>query len=267
MEKRLSEQELFRKIKEEGINPRPKWVFDARNYLIWASIVVFILLEGMAVSVIVYILRYSEWGVYRQATDSWGEFFLLFLPVFWLVVTAAAIFIVFYNLRHTKKGYRYPAYVFITTTIFLGAVLGGAFFYAGLGGFIDNVLGKQAPYYDKIINPRVSFWCQPQEGRLIGVVSSSVDDRSFVLYGCDGVDWSVRIQEGVKIRGHGQHMGGAGHFYLPDSGDPIRAIGDRVSENGFVAHEIMPVRSGRMFLEHHWDSHPLPSSCRDCPVR
>lgn len=247
-------RELFKKITEEGITPKPRWFFCAKDYSLWLASGIFILLEGVAVSVIIYVFHYSDWSVYRQVTDGWAEFLLLFVPVFWLAILGLGIFLAFYNLRHVKRGYRYPAYALAGAVVAAGAFLGVVLFYTGVGRVIDDVLGERLPYYAKIVNPRMNFWCHPEDGRLIGVAISEVSGDSFALYGCKEDTWTVRIRENK------------GRLVI-EPGDPIRAVGERGAPEEFIARQILPVNTGNEFLQHRLRLHSFPEICPACPHR
>ena len=253
-----SQQELFNKIKEQGIQPKPKWIFRTRTCLLWGLAGVFILLEGVAVSVVIYVFRHSDWSVYKQLAAGWWEFLLLFLPVFWLLLVAVTVFLVFYNFRHIPRGYRYPAYMLVAAIILAGVSLGSLFSYFGAGRAIDDVLGSKLPYYSKIINPRMDFWCQPEKGRLAGVASTDIQGKEFLMYGC-GKNWTIVIEKDIVLPGREMEQ----CDYFGRSGTPIRTIGERVAGDKFRARRILPLHFGRKIFQQRMNCQktPTPSLC------
>lgn len=259
MSRKSSGHKLFEKIKKEGISPKPGWIFAVKNSLLWTAGVLFILVEGAAVSVIIYILRYSDWGVYERLTEGWGEFILLFLPVFWLVLLAALAWIIFFDIRYTKKGYRYPAYMVVLAVLLAGLSLGIIFSSLGVGRSIDNTLSGSAPYYSEIINPRMSFWCKPEQGRLLGVVYSPLENKQFLLYGCKGKKWNVKMDRSERSLRKEQSC-----LHYIEPGSSVRALGEKVSEEDFIAHEILPLRSGTQFPHRSDNSGHMQGGCPVC---
>ena len=262
MSKKNSGQKLFEKIKKEGVSPKPGWIFTVKNYLLWTAGVAFILVEGAAVSVIIYILRYSEWGVYEQLTDGLGQFLLLVLPIFWLILLAALAWVVFFDIRYTKRGYRYPVYMVVLSALLAGLALGAIFSSLGVGRYIDHTLSGSAPYYSEVINPRVGFWCQPEEGRLAGVVVSDSLPEKFILYGCRQKSWTVGMDD---IRGRfGPERMGCDRMII--KGEHLKVIGEKVSPDEFSAHDILPLRPGGHFFERRMKEH-MPGGCPHCMHR
>lgn len=261
MENNKLANKLLDSIKEENITPKPRWVFLFRNYFLWGVSGAFVLVGGISVSVIIYVSRYSEWGVYRQLTDGWPEFLLLVLPVFWLVLLGLAVALVVYDLKHTKKGYKYSLTTVATTVILASALLGVFFFYTGMGRAIDNVLGSRAPYYSQVINPRVGFWCQPDQGRLAGIIASIVNEDEFILGGCLKRSWTVEIG-GQMENSPSRQKNNSSYIKV---GVPVRVIGQRTSEAGFTAREILPMHMGGNFFRHHMEMrHMMTPECSDC---
>jgi hypothetical protein len=256
MEKNNSGQELFNKIKEEHISPKPRWIFCAKNYFLWVAGVFFILLAGISISIIFYNFQYNDWNIYQQATDGWWDSILLFLPVFWLVLSGSAVLLALYDLRYTKKGYKYPLGLTSGAVLLLGLSLGAVFFYGGVGRAVDDILGKKAPYYSKVINPRVDFWCQPEQGRLAGIIASIIDKENFVLRGCEGKDWSVRVKE-IRVYPEPVHL-------RMESGVSVRALGRKISETEFMAEKILPMHTGEKFFLRHKKLHQETSECLNC---
>lgn len=262
MSKENSGQKLFEKIKKKGVSLKPGWIFTVKNYLLWAVGIVFVLVEGAAVSVIIYILRYSEWGVYERLAEGVGQFLLLVVPIFWLALLAVLAWVVFFDIRRTKRGYRYSAYMVVLSALLSGLALGVIFSSLGVGRYIDHTLSGNAPYYSEVINPRVGFWCQPEEGRLAGVVVSKSLPEKFILCGCRQKSWTVGMD---NIRGRfGPDRMGCNRMIT--KGEHLKVIGEKVSAGEFSAHDILPLRCGGHFFERRMEE-CMPGGCPHCMHR
>jgi hypothetical protein len=254
-------KKLLESIKNENITPKPKWKFQVWNGVLWGAGGLFVIAGGLATSVIIYIFRYSELDVYRQLTDSWTEFLFLFLPIFWLVLLTGTVLVVLYDLKCTKKGYKYPLSLLAVVVVLSSLSLGMVFSYGGVGRYMDGFLGRQVPYYSKVINPRVDFWCHPEQGRLAGIIASITGEKKFVLRGCQGKDWAVKIRE-VRLDPNGD----SSHLLI-ESGTSVKAIGEKVSESEFMAEKIFPMRLGREFFYRHHSPGHIEVGCPDCMHR
>lgn len=231
-------REFLEKIKEEKITPKPKWHFLLKNYLVWGAGLASLIIGGVAFSVVIYLTRNNDWDAYKQAGESFGSFILLTIPYFWLVFLGLFVFLVYYNVKHTKNGYRYPLVIISLINVVASIVLGGAFYFLGVGRAIDEILGERAPFYGQIINQRMGYWINPEEGRLAGVVVSIESRDKFILLDLNKKDWWVVNKEDS-----------VGKIIV---GEPIKMIGKRISENVFEAEQFFPALGpgGGMFRKH-----------------
>jgi heme/copper-type cytochrome/quinol oxidase subunit 2 len=236
METNDFDQKLVEKIKEEGMAPKPRWHFLMKDYIIWALGTVSLLIGAAAVSVMIYLFKYSGWEVQPQTHKSLGEFVLLTLPYFWLIFLGLFVFTLYYNLKHTKRGYRYPVWVIIISSIGISIILGCLFFLAGLGEKVDDVLAERAPFYGQVINRHLGFWFSPEEGRLVGLVTARNDAASFNIQDPRGDDWLIFIEPNDF----------PADFLVIDR--PVNLVGHVLNDNQFKADIVMPAAPGRKFF-------------------
>ncbi len=236
------EQSLLNEIKTKKIIPKPKWHFLLKDYVVWAAGLVSVIVGGLAFSVIIYLLRYNDWDIYGQVSGNILGFILITLPYFWLILLIIFIFIIFYNVKHTKKGYRYSMPVIIVGSIVVSIILGGLFYGVGLGRAIDDILGERVGFYPKIFNQQIDFWSRPEEGRLTGLIVDRPALDTLTLFDLEQREWEVKI----KDIGFGETM------EMPIGG-AIRIMGKQLSEKVFMAERIMPVMPGRGMFKRHRD--------------
>ena len=235
------EEKLVAKIKEDGLSPKPRWHFLLKDYVVWASGVLALIIGAGAVAVVIYLLRHYDWEL--QAQMHWGfwEFFLLSLPYFWLLFLGIFTFILYYNIRHTRQGYRHPFWL-IATGAFLASIFLGGFFYSlGWGEKIDNVLGAKVPLYETFLNRRMVVWHQPDSGRITGIIVSPHEAGGFKVMDIMGQEWRVIVPSNI-----------AGELLQP--GSPVSLMGSTTKEHVFQIKFIKPVRAGRGFMM----THPQP---------
>lgn len=237
------------KIKADKIAPTPRWHFLFKNYAVWGSGALALIIGGLACSVIAYLIRHNDWNIYGRLTGSFWEFVILTLPYFWLLFLAAFIGIIYYNIRHTKKGYRYPLPLLVAGTIAASVLLGGLFFRVGLGQAIDDVLGRRAPFYENVINRQFQFWVHPESGRLIGRILEILPDNQAILADPSGQEWRV-IFNGAPLPPN--------MILRPDQ--PIRVFGEIIGENEFRIREILPLpRPGRRYWDRDFERPHRPA--------
>jgi len=242
-------EELLHKIKDEKIQPKPRWKFLLKNYFIWSLGIFSLLLGTIAMSLIFFMLRYNDADIYGRAGGQLWEKLLLIIPFFGIVCLIFFIFIVLYYFKHTKKGYRYSSFIILSAVISFSVILGVFFYIVGMGEITDNVLGRNVPFYDKIINPRVDFWSQPESGRLMGLIKSQAGLDEYILIDRNKKEWKVLLPE----------IGSNSDDEL-ELNRSARFLGKVQSENEFSATEILPVMPpGREFFGRFGNLPPLKS--------
>jgi hypothetical protein len=239
MDPKEFDQKLVEKIKEANISPKPRWYFLLKNYVVWGAGLLSLLVGALAVSVLIYLLRYNGWETRVETHKNLIEFLLLTMPYFWLIFLGIFIFILYYNLKHTNKGYRYPVYLIILSGIIASIVLGGGFYLLGIGQKIDNVLGQRAPFYETVINRQIDFWFNPAEGRLVGIIVSDVVDNNFNIIDPTGNAWQI-----INRRDSGDLR----HLDFLVAGQPVNMTGQIVGQNQFRAEVVRPLVPGREFF-------------------
>lgn len=218
---------LIAEIREKKIEPKPRWRFLLKNYTLYAAGALSLLIGSLAVAVMIYLARFNDLSIHAQIEKTFLEFLLLNLPYFWLLFLAFFIFIIYYNLRHTSKGYRYSPFLLVAVSVVLSIILGVIFFFAGFGEKIDDVLGRKAPFYGHFINRQVDFWSQPDEGRLAGIIISSDEKGAFILLDRDLKEWKIVFSSKV--------------VYNPNlliNHQPIRLFGYLLGKDEFIADRI-----------------------------
>lgn len=237
-------KKLAEKIKEREINPYPPWRFLLKNYIIWVFGLIALLISAAAVSIMIYFMKYGGWELQAEASKNLENFFLLTLPYFWIIFLGIFIFILYYNLQRTRRGYRYPVWQIVLASVVISIILGFGFFSIGLSPKIDDILGEQAPFYSTVINRQLIFWSNPEAGRLVGVVSSQNLDHSFNIIDLDGNNWQIFIPESNFL------------VNSLEIGQPVYLIGQSLTNgkftdgklNEFQAIMIKTVHSGRSFF-------------------
>lgn len=181
-------------IEEKQITPKPKWRFLLKAFLLWLSGVLSLFVGAAGFSVIIHLLRFNDWDAYKYIDKNIFSFTLLTLPYFWILFLGLFIFIVDYNFKHTKRGYRYRLPMVAAASIFLSMFLGTALYAAGIGRVIDFTLSDRLPFYNQFGNRRPMLWSEPEAGRLAGLISELKTADEFSLIDFKGQTWLVNTK-------------------------------------------------------------------------
>ncbi|MDP3836992.1 MAG: hypothetical protein Q8Q67_02735 [bacterium] len=229
-------QTIIDKIKNESLVPKPRWHFLLREWLVWTFGTLALIVGAASVAVMRYLAENSPWAMHSTYGQTFAGWLLLSLPYFWLFLLGLFLWLLYYNLKHTKRGYRYPMFYVALAALFASILLGLAFYTLGVGRAIDGVLGRKAPLYAHVFNPHVDFWSAPEEGRLAGlVVAHTADENTFILIDRDRGEWLVTYNPRDDS------------FIL--IGQPLRAFGTITGEQRFEAVKIMRMMSGREYFQ------------------
>jgi heme/copper-type cytochrome/quinol oxidase subunit 2 len=195
------------------------------------------LAAGAALSVMVYFFQYNDFGMRGQINKSLLEMVVLTMPYLWLIFLSIFVFIIYYNLKHTKTGYRYPIGLVIIVAISASIFLGGLFALAGWGEKMDEMLATNTPFYGRAMNPHLDFWSNPEDGRLVGMINSTTSDGNLNIIDKDSQEWMIEIADA--------------EIEMPIIiNKPIRILGTKKSNNVFKAQAVFPMMPGRGFFKH-----------------
>ncbi len=245
---------VLQKIKEEKITPKPKWQFLLKNSLIWTLGILSLILGSIATSLIFYMLIGEEPG-FGPGRPGIFEALFVIVPFFWIICLAIFTVSVFYYIKHTKKGYKYSPKLIVLAIVAISLLFGGALSAMGVDRLVDDVLGEKAPMYDRVINPRLDYWSNPESGRLTGMIVSQKDEETYDLINRDGELWVVKTEDEADTK-------------KIKIDHPVRLIGEKTGDNSFLVEEVMSVGPGRGFFKRPLPpqaipGEPIPEKCNN----
>lgn len=223
-----SASKFLERIKKEGIDPTPGWVFKAKNGFIWGGFIVTIFIGASAFSVILYAIQQSDFDLVNHIRHSGLEMFLALLPIIWLVLILIFLALSIVSVKNSNKGYKLEWLKVINIVLLFSVVLGTLLFISGGAQRLETAFGNNLPGYESINKRKIEMWNNPEEGFLAGEIVFSGGDilkiRSF-----DGLEWSVEIEKA---------------FIAPilglEEGEKVKVIGTVQGKNNFLADEIRP---------------------------
>lgn len=225
---------VLEKIKTEEIKPEAKWKFLVKNYLVWVLFAFSIIIGALAVAAIIFGIKISDWDMHRQLAGGPVKFLIMTLSYFWLLVFAAFVVVAYYNLKHTKKGYKYNIFTIITISLLATLLLGGFAYSVGFGEKIENSLVKKAPFYKGMEHKRGDLWNQAERGVLAGKILE-IREGELDLEDLKEMKWKV-------ITGQAEVM----PMVILKNGEIVRFVGEKVNNNTFEARRIMPWQKPRL---------------------
>ncbi|MFH1426043.1 MAG: hypothetical protein ABIG66_01270 [Candidatus Kerfeldbacteria bacterium] len=227
MNKTTISQEVLKQIQEKKIEPKPKWQFLARNYMVWGAGSVCVVVGGLSLSVMAHMARVSDWELYANADGSALTFAIENMPYLWIVVMVLFILLANYNLKHTKSGYKYRLASAVVVVIGASVFVGGIFHVMNIGRALDSLFEERVPYYAQFMAPRHAVWMNPEQGLLTGKITDDASDDSFIMVDIYGGEWEVLFEK-PELRG----------MEIIKAGLPVRIIGEAIDDYLFKAYII-----------------------------
>lgn len=220
------------KIKEEKIEPKPRWQFLLKDYFIWLAFAVSVVIGGLAFCVALSIVIDNDWDIYRYLSISPAKHVLFSLPYIWIVLVVLFLGLAFYNYKHTKSGYRHGTFVILGLSVVGSVILGLVFHSLGMGKKIDKVFAKNLPFYQNIhcCCNRKDIWSQPEKGLLGGRILKVKEENEFDMEDFSGIVWQIEKNNQTFIRGP----------VLIIENQEVKLIGEKKAERRFRAREIRP---------------------------
>lgn len=178
------------RIEHERVSQVPRWQFLLTEYGVWILWGLSVLFGAIAFSVMLLYLLHAGFA-FREAThDTAFGFFMDMLPYLWITVFILMAILAQHNLRHTKRGYRYPVWQILLCSILTSFMGGAVLHYVGLNYAVDAQAGKSIPMYTALEKMETRIWQQPEQGRLVGFfVKGASTDRAVMFTDVAGVQW------------------------------------------------------------------------------
>ena len=225
MENKNISQIALERIREEGIKPISRNVFNIKRVLFWSVVGSSFIVGAFTFSLVISALLNNDWDLYNKFGFN---FILRTLPYFWLI--SLAVFTILGELyyRKTLLGHRRGFIVIIGIYLVSTTVFGSIFYLVGVGNFVEESLENRAPIYRNIMLNRHEVWSHPEEGLLSGIIIRVVDNEIEVV-DLNGFIWLVGTKDSF-VRGRTEI----------EIGERIKITGNVVNNNIFHADEIRP---------------------------
>lgn len=209
-------QTIFNKIESENVCPRSRLFFVCKETLVWILWVISVVVGALAVAVSLFVMSHKSYALYEATHENFFTFFVEALPYIWFVLFLIMAFTAVNNLRHTKRGYRYPIWLILSSSLVVSIVGGAALQLFGFGYTIDHNLGEQMKMYMSQEKLEKVLWQAPEDGRLIGrqMTNRTISSTSVMFEDSKGELWNLNVEELTDM-----------DIMLLQSEKPVRVVG------------------------------------------
>lgn len=216
-------------IKQKAIKPIPKWYFSARNFILWFLAILATFLGGLAFSLVMLFMNFQQVGMNFPRPQGKLHWLIVSIPYAWLVVFVLLVGVIYFNLKHFKNSYKYPAYLLIIASLCGSIVIG--FITVGLDGHrrMNEEFSRHLPFYGPVFDARTRSWGRPDDGALAGKVKALESDN-FILEDLRGHEWKI-------IFDTDNSQEGATEITV---GQMVMINGQSTEKGVFLAEEISP---------------------------
>lgn len=229
---------LFERIEAESITPTPKMAFVASEWGIWLVWVLTVVFGAAALAISGYVAMSAHYAIYEATHENFLTFMVAIMPYIWVGLFALMTYISVYEIKKTKRGYRYSTVLILGSNV-LFTILGAMLLHClGLGYTLDKKLGEQIGMYMSLEKKEQMMWQTPNQGRLLGVIEPvAVEGREEVILNfkdIKGVLWRLSTAE-LSER----------ERLLLGRAMPVRLLGTTTSEFSFHVCGVFPWDQGR----------------------
>ena len=221
-------EKLISKMKNQNLKPIPKWRFTIKGMGIGFTILVSVILGGLAFSIILFSIQQLGFDLITHMSHSRIEFLLGLLPFLWIGLLIIFLTLGMISIKNSRKGYKFsPTKLILFNSVF-SILLGTLFFIGGGAQWLENKFAVQIEIYESIQEKKINMWSAPENGFLSGTIES-VNENTMQLVDFKKRKWTIDFQKA--------HIPPA---VLLEEGEVIKLRGKMKDSNSFIADEVRP---------------------------
>lgn len=186
-------ERLFERIEMDHVCPRSRWFFHSRECVVWSLWLLSVVIGAFAVAVSFFVVMHSQYAFYEVTHDNFLTFLVEVLPYLWIIAFGVMVLVAVYNLRHTKRGYRYSVMTIVGSSVIVSVGGGIGLHMLGLGYSLDRELGMWMPVYKSQVAQERELWQAPGEGRLIGRQVAVGATNTVMFEDVTGTEWELDV--------------------------------------------------------------------------
>lgn len=188
---------VISRLEREALCPRSRTYFNVKEGCVWLLWLISVLVGALAVAVTLFVVSSRQFSLYEATHENFITFLFLVAPYLWLAILTVMVTAAWYQLRNTKRGYRFSVPWLLVGSVVFSTGLGGALHSIGTGFSIDQTLGKIVSDYPSQEKLELTMWQQPAAGRLVGQLAVAEVSAASAFYFNDakGKQWQLNVSE------------------------------------------------------------------------
>jgi hypothetical protein len=186
---------VLAQIEKEHVGQIPKWKFLFEEYGVWTVWALSLLIGASAFSMLIFFSMHAGYALYEATHDSALRFFFEMIPYAWVITFVLMAILAHYNLRHTKKGYKYQVWQVLLSSIILSFIGGIVFHLIGMSFLIDTFIAKRIPLLPALQTAEARLWQDPFKGRMVGKLTDVLQPDVVVFTDTMGTNWELYTGE------------------------------------------------------------------------
>lgn len=228
-------QSVLERIDRDRVCPRSRLFFHSRECFVWTLWFITVCVGALAIAVTLFVIGHQRYALYEATHDNYFTFLVTVLPYVWIVTLIFMIVFAVYNIRKTKRGYRYSVTMIAGSSVLVSLAGGAGLQLLGLGAYIDYEFGRLMYTYPSQEKIERALWQAPDDGRLLGRLVGPVGVATATVWFVD--------EEGTRWRTDISDLFAADHRVL-STRVPVRLMGLRdeasTSSDRFHACAVFP---------------------------
>lgn len=223
------ETEILKKIKNDKIEPIPRWHFLVKYYSSLSLLAWLIVLWSITFGIIFFYLYNTDWDIYNYSWKNILYFSVTIIPYIWFVCLVLLIILAYFTIRHTPKWYKYKSSV-IFFWILLSFIIFWLVVYASwISNNVEKKLSDISPIYSSHAEIHIRhMWMHPKQGLLAWLIMES-NNNELIINDLNWEKWNIDIKDAIW-KGNAKNITWEG----------VKIIWKYVSPNKLIANEIRP---------------------------
>lgn len=182
---------ILSRIENENVEPCSRFRLVCTYGMFSFASLLSVVIGAVAVAVTIFTSLNAGWEYYEMTHKNALTFIFNALPYIWLVILGLTVVFGYYNMRHTKKGYRHSLATVILMLVGTSLVGGTTLYALKVGSQVDWWAHELFPgQYRTAYSWQKDMWHEPANGRIFGVVATATAD-SFAVRDIKGELWTV----------------------------------------------------------------------------
>jgi len=218
------EERILSQIQSQGIKPQARWVFDVKEYLMWALCGFLFTLLSISIGIIIYIHADTDVDVFENI-ETTTDTVSVVIPSFWIVIVTIVSFFIYRNTLKIKNGYKMRTERIVGASLLVGISLGVLLYEMKVAEYAEH-MAAEVPIYCSFTPTTKHIWTDAKGGLLGGTITQWDSEQSFIIVDFNNRPWII--------------SGSSVNFEepLPNKGDKIKIIGRMIDDSHFDAIEI-----------------------------